>query len=140
MAEADVTSLPFMPLDVADMPTPPIDDDPATDLDDDFLVLSHNQRQQVDVFRDEICRAKDKEEKYKLCTQIRDKLLFQHTGLELLFAVFDRIIFSTLAEYTAWKNRDSIPTEFTHLKGDEAARWDKFIAVAKKGSDKEYSV
>ncbi|SPN96520.1 uncharacterized protein DNG_00046 [Cephalotrichum gorgonifer] len=65
MAEADVTSLPIMPLDTADMPTPPIDDDSATNLDDDFLVMSHNRRQQVNLFRDKICHARD-EEKYKL--------------------------------------------------------------------------
>ncbi|SPO02465.1 uncharacterized protein DNG_05138 [Cephalotrichum gorgonifer] len=124
-----------MSLGAVDFPTPPVDDDPAVKLDEDFLVLSHDQRRQVNLFRDKIYDCENDEEKYKLCAQTRDELLARHTGLEFLVAAYDRVIFVECVKYKQWRNRDSTTTELTRLKDSEAAQWDQFIAVARNGSD-----
>ncbi|KAJ2902719.1 hypothetical protein MKZ38_000198 [Zalerion maritima] len=59
----------------------PID---STNLDDHFLFLNRNEAAQVLKFRDNIRAYQIDNEKYNLCTPIRDTLLDKRTGLEFL--------------------------------------------------------
>ncbi len=83
--------------------------------------------------RDEIRACKTDPERYALCTQIRDELLEQNIGVQLLAAACDHVMSTHCVEYNDWKvARDRRSTEPT--KPDEnVVGWDRFLGVAKRG-------
>lgn len=113
----------------------PVDTIPAGDLDDDFLMLSLDQAQQIDQFRTQIRRCKTDTEKYELCAQARDDVLERHTEMELLVAAYEHIIVDECAEYKEWKEKRGEGQRLPIKIREDAAKWEKFVKVARDGSN-----
>ncbi|KAK3360788.1 hypothetical protein B0T24DRAFT_540016 [Lasiosphaeria ovina] len=119
-----------------DLP-PLVDQGPAGgELDDDALVLSPDQAQQIDQFRQKFRVCENDAEKYQLCTEARDKVLEQHTGLQFLSAGYEHVMFVECAEYKTWKERrHKVRSRSAEPNKDEAAQWDEFVDVVKNASE-----
>ncbi|KAK3375809.1 hypothetical protein B0T24DRAFT_523517 [Lasiosphaeria ovina] len=109
----------------------PLDNSTTDEIDEDLIVLSPNHLQRVAQFRNKICLYKTDTEKYELCLQIRDDLLNEHTGVQLLVAACEHVMFTQCAEYKDWKeSRDTPPAEPNEA---DLVEWDRFLSVAKDG-------
>jgi hypothetical protein len=96
----------------------------SVETTDDLLLLSPDHIQRVAQFRDKI-RRKTKLEKYGLCVQVRDDLLEQHTGVQLLIAACEHVMLTHCTEYKGLKEANAKPS--TKQPDPE---WDRFLAVA----------
>jgi hypothetical protein len=75
----------------------------STNLDDHFLFLNRDEAEQVLKFRDNVRACQTDDEKYNLCTPIRDALLDKRTGLELLANVYHHVMQAECPGYAEWK-------------------------------------
>ena len=135
MAACDTVYPPLRPPGSVDVPAPSVGRVSRTEPDDDSLVLSRDQGEQVDRFRCEIRLCETDDEKYDLCVRTRDRLLAHHSGLLMLIAACERVMFVECAEYKQWReNRDKRRSRPTRPKDDDAAQWELFSGVAADGS------
>jgi len=104
---------------------------PPDTSDNDLLLLSPDHIQQVAQFRDEI-RRKTKPEKYELCVQVRNDLLEQHTGVQLLIAACEHVMFTHCTEYKDLKEARVKPSA---MQSDP--EWDRFLAVAEDSLERK---
>ncbi|KXX81132.1 ATP synthase subunit alpha [Madurella mycetomatis] len=106
----------------------------ATDEIDDHIVLSPDHVQRVTQFRNEIRLCKTDLEKYELCVRVRDDLLCEHTGVQLLAAACEHVMFTQCAGYKDWKeSRDKRPAVPIGPNEADVAEWNRFLGVAKDG-------
>ena len=73
--------------------------DSSDEVKDEQLLLSPGQAELVEAFRQEVRRCETDEEKFRLCAEARGRLLEQHTQVEWLITLFERIM---LAEYPGY--------------------------------------
>ena len=117
------------------------DDDVPLDTHSDAepdvtFVLTREQAQQVDRFREELYVCETDTERYELCVHKRDDLLAQNDTLHILFAICEQAMSAGCAEYKQWreiktKARKPLPSR---AKDDNAVQWDRFFDVATDGS------
>ncbi|KXX77152.1 hypothetical protein MMYC01_207566 [Madurella mycetomatis] len=105
--------------------------DTSDEKTDDLLLLSSDHIQQVAKFRDEI-RRKTKPEKYELCVQVRNDLLEQHTGVQLLIAACEHVMFTHCTEYKDLKEARVKPSA---MQSDP--EWDRFLDVAEDSHERK---
>ena len=110
-----------------------------TDLDTDpdiCSILTCEQAQQYEHFREELRHCKAETERYELCAQKRDDLLAQKDNLQVLFAVYEQAMSVGCTECKRLKEnktkaRKPLPSR---PKDDSTAQWDRFFKVATDGS------
>ncbi|KAL8366290.1 hypothetical protein RB595_004861 [Gaeumannomyces hyphopodioides] len=112
----------------------PVDKIPAGDLGDDLLVLSLDQARQINQFRAQIRLCETDTEKYELCAQTRDDVLERHTEVQLLVAAYEHIIVDECVGYKEWKEKRGEGQRLPIKTREDAAKWEKFIDVARDGS------
>jgi len=66
--------------------------------DDNALVLTCDQLQQVDDFRNQLLGRTDDADKFHLCAEKRDKLLGHDTRLRILIAAYDDVMSAACRE------------------------------------------
>jgi hypothetical protein len=128
MADCDTMNPSTLPSIVSYEPA--LHENPAGILDDDDLVLSTDQAEQIRNFREELRLCASDTDKFHLCVQRRNHLLDQHTRLEFLIAALERIMCVGCSKYKEYKENKSKRTEET-----DAEQWDRFIGVATTRSD-----
>ena len=101
-------------------------------VDEVLPVLKNGHVQRVIQLHDEIRARKTDPERYELCVQIRDELLEENSGVQLLAAACDHVMSTHCAKYKDWKlAREKRPTK--PLLPEDLAEWDRFLGVAKRG-------
>ena len=73
------------------------DTNPDTDLDV-CSILTREQAQQYEHFREEPRLCKTETERYELCAQKRDDLFAQEDNLQVLFAVYEQAMSASYTE------------------------------------------
>ncbi|KAK3344482.1 hypothetical protein B0T25DRAFT_573417 [Lasiosphaeria hispida] len=97
MAVCDV-AYPTTPCPSAPDVHAPSDESTADDIDD-LIVLSPDHAKQVARLRNEIRLCKIEPEKYELCVRMRNDLLGEHTGIQLLATTYEHIMFTQYTEF-----------------------------------------
>ena len=104
-------------------------------FDDEIIVLSPDHAERVARFREELRLYKTDPGGYELCVRIRNELLTEHTGVELLVAACEHVMFSQCAEYKDWRETRDKPGTQPVVPNDDVADWDRFLSVAKDGHE-----
>ncbi|KAM0327116.1 hypothetical protein ACHAQA_006246 [Verticillium albo-atrum] len=119
-------------------PAPQPQTPPAKDQDDEdnSIILTRDQQQQLDRFRDDVYRCRDLLASERLCIELRDELLDQHGGQEIFVAAVERFMVVASTEYRQWKTGRSrfqkpLPVSF---REDNFAPWDRFLGLATIGA------
>jgi hypothetical protein len=86
-------------------------------------------------FREELRLYKTDPGGYELCVRIRNELLTEYTGVELLVAACEHVMFSQCAEYKDWRETRDKPGTQPVVPNDDVADWDRFLSVAKGGHE-----
>ena len=74
-------------------------DNENDDVEDNALVLTRDQLQQVDEFRHQLLDRADDAEKFELCTGKCNELLRHDTGLQILIAAYDDVMSAACRSY-----------------------------------------
>ncbi|KAK4148629.1 hypothetical protein C8A00DRAFT_19571 [Chaetomidium leptoderma] len=102
--------------------------------DEVLPVLKNDHAERVNQLRDKICTRETDSDRYELCVQIRDELLWESSEVQLLAAACDHVMSTHCAEYKDRKlAREKRSTKRTKL--DEDAEWDRFLGVAERGPE-----
>lgn len=86
----------------------------------------------METFRQDVRRCETDEEKFRLYAEARGRLLEQHTRVELLIALFERVMLAECPGYRSCKSRKKISGR---AQVDVEDEWDRFIGIAVKGSE-----
>ncbi|KAK4194276.1 hypothetical protein QBC40DRAFT_38091 [Triangularia verruculosa] len=106
----------------------PLEETPSDEINDDRLVLSPDHVYRVAQFRHEIQRCKTDPEKYAVCVRMRNELLQEHTGVQLLAAACEHVMSTQCTVYKDWKARNKPPKR-------AKSEWDVFLGVATDGQE-----
>lgn len=112
--------------------TPQCQLDSSDEVKDEQLLLSPDQAKSIETFRQDVRRSETDEEKFRLCAEARGRLLEQHTRVELLIALFERVMLAECPGYRSCKSRKKNPGR---AQVDAEDEWDRFIGIAAKGSE-----
>ncbi|KAK3900121.1 hypothetical protein C8A05DRAFT_17545 [Staphylotrichum tortipilum] len=112
--------------------TPQCQADSSDEVKDEQLLLSPDQAESIETFRQDVRRCETDEEKFRLCAEARGRLLVQHTRVELLIALFERVM---LAECPGYRSCKSSKGTSGRAQVDAEDEWDRFIGIAAKGSE-----
>jgi hypothetical protein len=105
-----------------------------TESDDDSIILTTSQFQRVTQFRDDIRLCKTDPERYEACVRVRDELLSEHAGVQLLAAACEHVMFTECAEYKERKRRPGkLSAQPAESDEDELMHWKQFLGIAKDG-------
>ncbi|KAK3356290.1 hypothetical protein B0T25DRAFT_536432 [Lasiosphaeria hispida] len=115
-----------------DSSVPPSQPDYADKVEDEQLLLSRDQAELIETFRQDVRRCGTNEEKFHLCAEARGRLLEQYTQVELLIALFERAMLAECPDYRSYK-RNKANAGRTGV--DIEDEWDRFIGVAANGLD-----
>ena len=94
--------------------------------------MSPDQAEFIEAFRRDVRRCETDEEKFRLCAEARGRLLEQYTQVELLIALFERVM---LAECPGYRSCKRNKENAGRTQVDAEDEWDRFIGVAANGSD-----
>ena len=109
---------------------PPELRDSANQIEDEHLLLTTNQAELLDKFRKNVHLCKTDAEKFQLCAEMRSELLDQYTQVELLIALFERIMLDECPNYRNYKkNKGRVK-----MTEPDDAEWEHFIDIAMSGS------
>ncbi|KAL8364652.1 hypothetical protein RB595_003775 [Gaeumannomyces hyphopodioides] len=104
----------------------------SDEVEEEQLLLSPDQVALIDAFRRDVRRCGTDEDKFHLCAEARGRLLEQHTRVELLIALFERVM---LAECPGYRSCKRSKENAARTQVDAKDEWDHFIGVAANGSD-----
>lgn len=94
--------------------------------------MSPDQAELVEAFRRVVRRCETDEEKFRLCAEARGRLLEQDTQVELLIALFERIM---LAECPGYRSCKRSKGHSGRTQVDAENEWDRFIGIAANESE-----
>ena len=94
-----------------------------------LLLLSPDQAELIESFRRDVRHCETEEEKLRLCAEARSRLLEQYTQVELLIALFERVMLAECAHYRKYKRTR---TEAGKILLDAQDEWGRFIARKEK--------
>ena len=125
-----------LPLLAADGSTTPASlDAPAAEFEIELLLTSY-EASLVERFRQDIRLCETDAEKFGKCMQKRDELLEENDRLVLRLAAFDYVMSVECVSYKGRKERTRQPANLPKgTKESGAEKWDRFVGVAKVGSD-----
>ncbi|KAM0270412.1 hypothetical protein ACHAQH_009470 [Verticillium albo-atrum] len=111
----------------------------AKDQDDDYddaLVLTQDQLKQLNRFLETVSCCSNASERDRICLKLRDELVDQQGGHEILVASVERVMVKACAEYFQWRvsmaGRPQTPLSVT-FREDHLAPWDRFFGLASIG-------
>ncbi|KAL8296022.1 hypothetical protein RB600_001488 [Gaeumannomyces tritici] len=113
------------------------DDDENDNVEDNALVLTCDQLQQVDEFRSQLLDRTDDADKFELCAEKCNELLRHDTGLQILIAAYDDVMSAACRGYENKKQektstRTPLPTGRNKKTDNNAERdeWERYFGVA----------
>ncbi|KAM4067335.1 hypothetical protein HRG_001305 [Hirsutella rhossiliensis] len=115
-------------MDSSALPDPP---GSVNEAEVESFLLPADQAELIETFRKDVRLCESDAGKFRLCSQMRNWLLVQHTQVELLIALFERVMLAECPDYRSYKKKKAKP-EKTQFDAEE---WDRFIGVAASGSD-----
>ena len=107
-------------------------DSTAAKFEDEQLLLSPDEAELIETFRRDVRRCGTDDGKLQLCAEMRGRLLEQHTQVELLVALFERVM---LVECPGYRRHKSNRAKASRSPVDAEDEWDRFIGVAANGLD-----
>ena len=114
MAESDANTTPGSAPFVGTMDTEPGDNANEKDnTNDNALVLTCDQLQQVNDFRNQLLSTTNNASKFQLYTEKCNKLLYYNTRLQILIAAYNNVILAAYHKYKSKKQektRTLLPT------------------------------
>jgi hypothetical protein len=103
-------------------------------VNDGSIILSPDQAQRIDQFRNQIHLSKTDRERYEIFVRTRNEPLNEHTGGQLLVAACEHVMFTQCTRHKDWKEAVGKSTiKETRPDRNGTAEWGRFLIVARRG-------